>query len=250
MPNLSWNISQWDEQYRWDLRGEEWSSSWGSSEAQWFATLYPRLHRHLPAARILEIAPGFGRWTRYLLEYCDEYTGIDLSAECVNACKETFRRFEKARFFKNDGLSLGDADGQYDFVFSFDSLVHADAGVLDRYVPAIVKVLRHDGVAFIHHSNYRDSGETNNAHYRSEDVSATMVREIIEQNGGAVLVQETINWGSNFLIDCLTTFGPGDAREQPIIFANNRFMDEASNAKLVIDRYSSIRRTAPSASRS
>jgi SAM-dependent methyltransferase len=243
MPNLSWNIRQWDEQYRWDLRGEEWSTAWGSSEAQWFGTLYPRIHRHLPAARILEIAPGFGRWTRYLLEYCEEYTGIDLSSECVSACQETFRKWEKARFFKNDGLSLADASGQYDFVFSFDSLVHADTEVFNTYVPAILRVLKHDGVAFIHHSNFIDSGETKNVHHRSEDVSASILRRIIEQNGGAVLVQETVNWGSSYLIDCLTTFATGGARAQPIIFANNKFMDEASNTKLVIDRYSSVRRT-------
>jgi SAM-dependent methyltransferase len=244
MPSLSWNTQQWDEQYRWDLKGEEWSSSWGSSESQWFATLYPRLHRHLPAGRILEIAPGFGRWTRYLLQYCDEYTGIDLSAECVNSCAETFRKWEKARFFKNDGLSLADASGQYDLVFSFDSLVHADVDVFDSYIPEILRIIGRDGIAFIHHSNYMDSGETNNAHYRAEDVSAKVIREIIERNGGAVIVQETINWGSNYLIDCLTTFGSGIARDPPVVLANDKFMDEANNAKLVIDRYSSIRRTA------
>ena len=77
MPRLDWNIHQWDGEYNWELKGEEWSSSWGSSEAQWFGSLYPRLHKYFPAARILEIAPGFGRWTRFLLDYCDDYTGID-----------------------------------------------------------------------------------------------------------------------------------------------------------------------------
>lgn len=243
MPNLTWNIHQWDEEYRWDLRGEEWSKSWGSSEAQWFATLYPRLHTHLPAARILEIAPGFGRWTRYLLEYCEEYTGIDLSIECINACREKFKKWGKARFFRNDGLSLADARGEYDFVFSFNSLVHANSDVLHNYIPAILKILTHRGVAFIHHSNFRDSGETKNAHFRSEDVSAEVVRKIIEQNGGTVAIQESINWGGDYLIDCLTTFTSGLTKDQPVIFANHKFMDEASNTKLVIDRYSSIRRT-------
>jgi SAM-dependent methyltransferase len=244
MPDLSWNIRQWDDQYRWNLKGEEWSSSWGSSEAQWFGTLYPRLHRHFPAKRILEIAPGFGRWTRYLLGYCENYTGIDLSAECVNACKETFANSGKARFFKNDGLSLADASGQYDFVFSFDSLVHSDTEVLSNYIAAILKILSNDGVAFIHHSNYMDSGETNNIHFRAEDVSAVIVRRIIEQNGGAVVIQETINWGSTCLIDCLTTFMSGMSEDDPLIFANDKFMDEASNTRLVIDRYGSRRRSA------
>jgi SAM-dependent methyltransferase len=245
MPTLSWNVQQWDGQYRWDLKGEEWSSAWGSSEAQWFGALYPRLHRHLPAKRILEIAPGFGRWTRYLLEYCEDYTGIDLSEQCVNACEESFKQFRKAQFFKNDGLSLADASGQYDFVFSFDSLVHADTEVFDRYIPEILNVLTRDGVAFIHHSNFKDSGATNNVYGRSEDVSAAIVRGIVERNGGAVAVQETINWGGDRLIDCLTIFGRSASQNEPVIFANDKFMAEASNTKLVIDRYSSRRRTAP-----
>ena len=188
MPELNWNIQQWDEEYNWDLKGEEWSAAWGSSEAQWFATLYPRLHRRLPAARILEIAPGFGRWTRYLLNYCDEYTGIDLSADCVEACKQRFAKEEKAVFFQNDGLSLDFASGQYNLVFSFDSLVHADTEVFDSYLPTILRLLKPDGVAFIHHSNLMDSGETKNSHNRSENVTAKYIRSLVENNNGYVLI--------------------------------------------------------------
>jgi len=242
MPKLNWNRQQWDEVYSWNLKGEEWSVTWGSSEAQWFATLYPRLHRGLPARRILEIAPGFGRWTRYLLSYCDEYTGIDLSVECVAACRQRFAKQEKATFLQNDGLSLAGASGKYDLVFSFDSLVHADMEVMNEYIPSILKLLGRDGVAFIHHSNFSHSGETENVHHRSEDVTAASVRKLIEEHGGALRVQETINWGSSHLIDCLTTFGTGERRDDPVIFENFRFMEEANHTKAVFDRYCASKR--------
>jgi 2-polyprenyl-3-methyl-5-hydroxy-6-metoxy-1,4-benzoquinol methylase len=239
MPRLDWNIHQWDGEYNWELKGEEWSSSWGSSEAQWFGSLYPRLHNYLPAARILEIAPGFGRWTRFLLNYCDDYTGIDLSDECVKACKKTFSHVEGARFFKNDGLSLEHATGQYDFVFSFDSLVHADSEVFDSYIPAILKLMRPDGVGFIHHSNFEDSGETVNIHNRSENVTAEYVRSLIQRNGGSALIQEKINWGSKLLIDCLTIFGPRSCNRKSVSIDNYDFMDEAENCKRVVNQYCS-----------
>lgn len=49
--------------YDWKDSGEEWSAPWGNSAAQWFGTILPRTSQCLPAGTILEIAPGFGRWT-------------------------------------------------------------------------------------------------------------------------------------------------------------------------------------------
>ena len=88
MPDLNWNQNLWGATYDWPERGEEWSEGWGGSEAQWFGSIFPRLHRFLPASRILEIAPGFGRWSNFLIRGCDEYVGIDLSEKCIAACRE------------------------------------------------------------------------------------------------------------------------------------------------------------------
>jgi SAM-dependent methyltransferase len=150
MPTLAENKRTWKE-YDWSRSGEEWSASFGSSEMQWFGWILPRLRPFLPAQRVLEIAPGFGRWTRFLIEHCDEFTGIDLEQRCVTACADLF---PDARFFTNDGSSLaGIADRSIDLVFSFDSLVHAEQDIMRAYVREIAVKLAPQGVAFIHHSN-------------------------------------------------------------------------------------------------
>ena len=102
---------------------------------------------------MLEIAPGFGRWTQFLLPATKiEYLGIDISEECVNRCRNIFRDVDKALFYPNDGLSLNMVpDALFDFIFSFDSLVHAEIDVLEAYIPQILQKLRPNGVAFIHH---------------------------------------------------------------------------------------------------
>src|SRR4030095_8370524 len=46
-------------------RGEEWSSAWGGSEAQWLGAIFLRIRAFIPTDTILEIAPGFGRWTNF-----------------------------------------------------------------------------------------------------------------------------------------------------------------------------------------
>ncbi len=208
MPDLGWNTTLWDQTYDWSLEGEEWSSWWGGSEAQWFGSIYPRIHRQLPASRILEIAPGHGRWTSYLLHYCESYVGIDLSGQAVDACKKRFASHPSAEFHRNDGLSLDAAnDGEFDFIFSFDSLVHAEIEVLELYVPQLLRKLSSRGVAFIHHSNFLQmEAGTENPHSRASSVSADRFLDLVHGHEGKVLVQEVINWGGDDAVDCLTTF--------------------------------------------
>jgi len=233
MPDLTWNKAYWDGDYDWRGRGEEWSQAWGSSEAQWFGSLYPRLHRFLPAERVLEIAPGHGRWTHYLLQYTRaDYLGIDLAAEGIDYCRAIFAARPLARFAVNDGLSLEQAeDGAFDLVFSFDSLVHAEMEVHERYVPQILAKLTPTGVAFIHHSNWAEvAGAEVNRHVRGENVGARAFAALVRQHGGAVLVQERIAWGMSALCDALTLFCRAEraGAETTIERDNPRFMLEAA----------------------
>ena len=154
MPDLQWNLATWNDQHRWEAEGDEWSVAWGGARAQWYGTIYPRLHRFLPVARILEIAPGHGRWSQFLLPNCNEYFGVDLSEKCIQACVRRFSASTRAHFIKNDGQSLEAIPDDYiDFVFSFDSLVHAEVDIIREYVWQICQKLTKSAVAFMHHSN-------------------------------------------------------------------------------------------------
>jgi 2-polyprenyl-3-methyl-5-hydroxy-6-metoxy-1,4-benzoquinol methylase len=249
MPDVSWNSSVWDGHYDWAGGGEEWSATWGGSEAQWFGALLPRLHRALPARAIIEIAPGFGRWTRFLLPACKNFVGIDLSAQCIEACRSRFRGARHAEFVQNDGLSLAEApDGRFDLVFSFDSLVHAEIEVLQAYVPQIVRKLRGRGVAFIHHSNLAALADgTPNPHRRAGSVSAEVVAKLVRGCGGAVLIQEIVNWGGADLHDCFSLFGLATAYEaaRPALVQNPRFMEEASIVGAAQSPWSAIPLSGP-----
>ena len=155
VPSIEENLDRWDADYDWGEGGEPWSKPWGDATAQWFGCLYPRVRRFLPAETILEIAPGFGRWTEFLLGQCDTLIGVDVTPKCVEACRKRFSDRPQARFETNDGCSLPMVDdSSVDFAFSFDSLVHVEAEVLAGYLGELARVLRPEGVAFLHHSNY------------------------------------------------------------------------------------------------
>jgi cyclopropane fatty-acyl-phospholipid synthase-like methyltransferase len=164
----------------------------------------------LPARRILEIAPGRGRWTQFLLRQCDEYFGVDISEKCIEFCRRRFAAESRARFFANDGQSLRMvADDSIDFVVSLDSLVHVELDVLREYIWQTAQKLTSVGVAFIHHSNGAGDGvdaAEAQAHSRALSVSATIVKELAEDCGCRVLIQEELNWAGATLIDCWTTF--------------------------------------------
>src|SRR5262252_3849013 len=125
MPTVEANRQHWDADYDWTAGGDEWSAPWGCAEMQWYVSILPRLHPFVPAETILEIAPGFGRWTAYLRQLCRRMVVVDLSARCIEACKARFADSAHIEYHVNDGTSLAMVrDESVDLAFSFDSLVH------------------------------------------------------------------------------------------------------------------------------
>jgi ubiquinone/menaquinone biosynthesis C-methylase UbiE len=155
LPSISENHVRWTE-HSWRGEGEEWSpgGTRAGGEMFWWRGLLPRLHTHLPASRVLEIGPGFGRWTSHLESYVDQLLLVDLTDRCIEHCRRRFSHRSHIEYWTNDGQSLDMVeDESLDFVFSFDSLVHAEAAVLRGYLAQLGRKLKPGGTGFIHHSN-------------------------------------------------------------------------------------------------
>ena len=255
MPSVEENLAAWNDGYDWVLEGDEWSAGWGGAEAQWFGCLFPRLRRLLPAATVLEIAPGHGRWTDFLAQHCDRLIGVDLSGGCVEVCRERFDGQPNLKFFVNDGRSLDMVDdGTVDRVFSFDSLVHAELDVIRSYLEQIARKLAPGGSAFLHHSNagehqdefdgwdrlsadevadLESSGERPPRHWRAMSVTAALVREIAADVGLQCASQEIINWGGQLLIDCISvlTLPTSEPVAEPRVRRNRDFTAEMRSVR-------------------
>ena len=220
---------------------------WGGSPYEWWGTLYPRLREFLPTGTLLEIAPGYGRWTSYLIAQCDRLIGVDLVEKCVEHLRERFAEHPRAVFHRNDGTSLEMVpDRSVDFAFSFDSLVHADRTVIDAYLHQLARKLRPDGAGFIHHSNlgvYVDpaTGELpfRNLNWRDTTTSAALFAQQCEAAGLLCVGQELVNWEMKRLNDCFSLITlPGSRFERPnVVVENPRFMDEAAALGAVARHY-------------
>lgn len=272
MPSIEWNQDVWNKTYPWPAQGEEWSTVWGGSETQWYSTILPRIRKFLPAGVLLEIAPGYGRWTGYLLPVCDKYVGVDIAEACVNACKHRFSTAENANFFVNDGKSLSMvAERSVDFAFSFDALVHVESDVIDAYMAELSRVLAPDGIAFIHHSNLGAHLTSLTMarllskaarpiplahrmlerlrmiswdHARGTSMTAERFALACSNTGLACIGQELIDWGhiGRKMIDCLSLVArPGSRWARPNVTVNNpNFMDEAFSAHRIASVYTSL----------
>jgi len=247
MPSIEQNQKRWSS-FAWTEKGDEWSHAWGGSERLWHMTIWPRVGAFLPAETVLEIAPGHGRVTQFLLEQAGHLHIVDLVPECIESCRERFGERGNIEYHVNDGRSLPMlAAGSIGFAFSWDSLVHAERPVLASYLKELARVLTPGACAFLHHSNLRTMRHAftgrltvRNEHWRATSVSADIVRRDAGAAGLHCLAQETVCWGGSVLNDCFSLLRrprPGDDEPTPLVAENRAFADEGDHARRVAALY-------------
>lgn len=258
MPTIGENLSAWDKTYDWPQGGEEWSSDWGGAHMQWYGSILPRINAFLPTGTILEIAPGRGRWTAFLKDLCKRLIIVDLSPKCIDRCQQRFADCSHVSYFVNDGKSLEMvADGEVDFIFSFDLLVHAEEDILKAYAAEFARKLRPDGAAFIHHSNLgeyssrievqsqlskvpklvgllRRLGVCDNVtgQWRARSMTGAKMAAFAEDHDLQCVSQEFVTWSSRFvLLDCLSTIVRRESKwfRENSVLRNAGFMTEAKH---------------------
>jgi ubiquinone/menaquinone biosynthesis C-methylase UbiE len=269
MPSIEENKSLFDGAYNWTDGGDEWSVAWGGPSMQWYGTILPRIKSYVPTNTILEIACGYGRWTQYLKDLCKNLVVVDISEECIQACKQRFSECSHIEYHVNDGTTLDMIpDSSVDFVFSFDSLVHSGESIVKAYICQLQRILVNGGVAFIHHSNLGEYNGTysrirriprleglltrlgmleKELHWRDFSVDAKKVERFAGENGLRCLSQEIIPWGTKrMLIDCISTIARNNSsvNRGNRIFRNRRFMEETRYLLHLSHLYNSVKHQA------
>lgn len=174
MPSLDWN-RRWGADCRRQLEkqrlryyGEQWGDPAASRLRRFVDALRGRARfRNLPrVARdylepyvapdkvCLEIGPGGGRWTRFLLP-AKELILVDLNPEFFGYLAERFPEAAgRMRFYQTHGYELGGvADASVDFAFSFGTFVHIEPEGIDAYLGELRRVLRPTGVAVLQYAD-------------------------------------------------------------------------------------------------
>tara|TARA_Y100000296_G_C5155008_1_gene248526 strand:- start:974 stop:1681 length:708 start_codon:yes stop_codon:yes gene_type:complete len=183
--------SIWKDPNDWVNEGHSWSEFFGGTQELWTKVISPKIEKYLKGD-VLEIAPGHGRMTAFLIEKSNSLEIVDFVEECIEKCREKFG--DRIKYHINDGKSLDMIENNSkDFIFSWDAFVHIDKDTINDYLMGIYNVLKPGGYAFIHHSHFMGGNEdsSKNKGGRS-NMTPELFASLAKQNSLEVISQEGI----------------------------------------------------------
>lgn len=151
-----------------------------------------------PAHAAVEIGPGGGRWTRYLLGFRTLFL-VDYHAEILAEAQRALTRHPNVAFITNHGNDFpGIGEHTIDYVFSFGTFVHLDLPIIDAYLKALGAILRPGANVVLQYSDKRKvMAQINNGF---ADTSPEQVRAAVEAAGFEVLEEDlTTLWHSSVI---------------------------------------------------
>ena len=130
-------------------------SQWGDPEVV-EPLMFIRYRYVLPyvnsAESAVEIGPGGGRWTRYLLDFEKLYV-IDYHAEVLDELKKNLKK-PNMEFVKNNGTDFpGVKERSIDYLFSFGTFVHLDTHLIGAYLTNMKPILKPEANVVIQYSD-------------------------------------------------------------------------------------------------
>jgi SAM-dependent methyltransferase len=173
---------------------------WGDPETQG-PQVYMRDHFVLPYVKrdqvALEIGPGGGRWTRYLLDFNTLYV-VDYHAELLQELRTRVNK-PNMRFIVNNGTDFpGVPEHSVDYVLSVACFVHLELHLIAAYLQNIARILKPGGNVFITYSDKTKVGAQMNSTFT--DNTPERMREMVTEAGFKILEEElTILWNSGVI---------------------------------------------------
>jgi hypothetical protein len=148
-----------------------------------------------PDRRALEIGPGGGRWTRYLLGF-EKLTVVDYHAQLLDELRRGFTAKHMV-FVKNNGSDFpGVEEGSIDYLFSFGTFVHLDVDLIHAYLANMRPLLKPGSNVVLQYSDQTKVMAQLNAGFSHN--TPERMREMVTRAGYAILEEDlTTLWHSS-----------------------------------------------------
>lgn len=204
-------------EYRATSEAAVWEKSAYYDDAEkWTWLFWSEEHPFLPLFNLLdldntlELACGHGRHSEQLLMRHPDIkvlTLVDVLQSNVEFCQSRLKNYDQCRYLVNKGTTFsGVADSTVTAVFCYDAMVHFHRSVVLRYLFDMKRVLKKQGRALIHHSNYSvdpDDSFTTHPHARAF-MSSNLFESYVYTAGLRLLGQRIIDWGGERKLDCIS----------------------------------------------
>lgn len=144
---------RWDEEVRPRIEGTLLGEEWARPERTHF--VYDRFAAPFlsESARVIEIGPGGGKFSRLLVERCAELILVDVSREMLRRANQACGG--RAREVIAGDCSIAEIESDsIDLVFSYDVFIHLESEEVFRYFAEVNRVLRPDGIFSVHTSSF------------------------------------------------------------------------------------------------
>lgn len=145
----------------------------------------------------LEIGPGGGRWTRYLLGFKRLYV-VDYHAELLNKLRRQCSR-PNMQFIVNHGTDFpGVHANSVDYIVSIACFVHLETHLIESYLRNMHSILRPGGNVVLTYSDKTKVGGQLNSTF-SENTPEHM-RQIVNAAGFRIVEEDlTVLWNSGII---------------------------------------------------
>lgn len=148
--------------------------------------------------KAVEIGPGGGRWTRYLLGFETLYV-VDYHQELLDELKLNFGRQRNIRFIKNNGTDFpGIDENSIDYLFTFGTFVHLDFDLIEAYLLAIRPIIKPGANVVVQYSDKTKIMAQINKGF--SDNTPERMREAVRLTGYSILEEDTTSlWHSSVI---------------------------------------------------
>jgi phospholipid N-methyltransferase len=141
-----------------------------------------------PDHSAVEIGPGGGRWTKYMLAF-ERLYAVDFYQDLLDELQKNFRS-PALVFLKNNGTDFpGVLPRSIDFVFSFGCFVHLDVPVISKYLESIAKICKASANIVIHYSD-KEKDLAKRTQTFSEN-TPTIMRNLVIDKGYRILKEDS-----------------------------------------------------------
>jgi hypothetical protein len=147
--------------------------------------------------RAVEVGPGGGRWTRYLLGFKQVYV-IDYHSELLQEVQKHFRR-PNVTFIQNNGSDFpGIREHSIDYLFSFGVFVHLESDLIESYLNNMQSVLKPGANAILQYSDKTKIMAQNNTGFANN--TPEKMRAMVSSAGYRILEEDlTTLWHSSII---------------------------------------------------
>jgi SAM-dependent methyltransferase len=178
-------------------------------------SVFRAMFRRLDPSCLVDLACGHGRHAARImadpgLQQPSRMILIDINSENVECCRSRFIAERRIEVLQNNGMDFAPLkQNSVSAVFCFDAMVHFEYDCVVSYIRDAFRILRPNGRALFHHSNYTSPGSVwlYNPHGRNF-MSRELFAHVAMRTGFQIVNQVVMDWGDGETrfpkLDCLS----------------------------------------------